>query len=383
MATTTSTASSVPSTYRALVLNSTRDPYDISVVQKNQLQAGPGSAVVQILVASVLTYAGRVYSGRKPYPYPEPFVPGSSAIGRLVAAGADATLLKPGQLVYIDTFIEGRDDRTSLILHGLSSGFSPGSKVLMKGEWRDGTYAEYSKLPLENCFPLDEARLLGSPAHGGLGYKIEDLMYLWPLSVPFGGLRDVGLHAGEKVIITPATGSFGGAAVLAALAMGGRVVAVSRDMESLERLKVFSPEGRITTVQNTGDVETDVKKLTQDGPADVFFDISPGKAASSAHFKSCVRALGRGGRVSLMGYHDQLPLPMPFVVLNDLTIKGKWMYTKEDLRVMIKMVETGFLKLGEAGGIKTVGSFPLEEFAAAFEQAADHGGPGLQTVIAP
>ena len=77
--------------------------------------------------------------------------------------------------------------------------------------------------------------------------------------------------------------------------MGARVVAMGRNMEALERLKSFSLEGRIRIVQNTGDVTADVKELTKDGPADVFFDISPGKAWNSSHFKSCAQALKRGG----------------------------------------------------------------------------------------
>jgi len=346
-------------------------------------QPGPGSAVVRILSSAVLTYAWKVYSGKKPYPYPEPFVPGSSAIGRIAAVGPDATKLNPGQLIYFDCYIHGRDDPTSLFLHGLSAGFTPGSNRLMESSWRDGTYAEYSKLPLENCFPMDETRLLGSPADGGLGYTTEDLMYLLTISVPFGGLRDVDVKAGEKVIITPASGTFGSAAVVAALAMGARVVAMGRNVEALERLKTLSPEGRIRIVQNTGDVMTDVNELTRDGPADVFFDISPGKAVKSTHFKSCIQALRRGGRMSLMGAHEELALPTQTIMLNDLTIKGKWMYTKDDMRVMIKLVETGYLKLGEAGGIKTVGAFPLEHFDAAFEAAAKISGPCEQVVISP
>jgi len=50
---------------------------------------------------------------------------------------------------------------------------------------------------------------------------------------------------------------------------------------------------------------------------------------------------------------------------------------------MINLVETGYLKLGKAGGIKTVGTFPLEQFDAAFDMAAKMSGPCLQTVIAP
>ncbi|KAJ7857625.1 hypothetical protein B0H14DRAFT_2750554 [Mycena olivaceomarginata] len=370
--------STIPPKHRALILNSTRDPLDMSVVEQTPPQAGPGSAVIRVLAAGVLSYAGEVYSGRKPYPYPTPFIPGSSAIGRVAAVGPDATLLQPGQLVYFDSFIVGRDDPTSLILHGLNSGPTPGSVKLMEGEWRDSTYAEYAKLPLENCFPLDEVRLLGD-----LSYKVEDLMYLGTLSVPFGGLRDAGVKAEDKVIVTPATGAFGGAAVIAALAMGARVVAMGRNLEALERVKSFSPE-RIRTVVNTGDVMVDAKELTKDGPVDVFFDISPAAAVTSTHLQSCMLALRREGRVSLMGGQKELtPMPIRVIMRYNLTVKGKWMYTKEDIRGLINLAEMGYLKLGEAGGIKTVGKFPLEQFEAAFDTAAKNNALGLQTVITP
>lgn len=355
----------------------------MSVVERETPKAELGSVVVRVLAAAVLTYADRVYSGRKPYPYPVPFVPGSSAVGHIVAVGEDATKLKPGQLIYFDTYIQGRDDTTTLFLHGLSRGFTPGSNRLMETVWRDGTYAEYAKLPLENCFPMNDARLLGNLAAGDLGYSLTDLVYLLTISVPFGGLRDVDVKAGEKVIISPATGAFGSAAVFSALAMGARVVAMSRNLSALEPLKSLGFGDRVRFVENTRDVETDIKELTKDGLADVFFDISPGKAVKSTHFKSYIQALRQGGRVSLMGAHEELTLPTQFIMLYDITIKGKWMYTKEDMRVMINLVETGYLKLGEAGGIKTVGTFPLEAFDAAFDAASKMSGPGLQVVIVP
>ncbi|KLP07010.1 related to ADH3-alcohol dehydrogenase III [Fusarium fujikuroi] len=374
----TSTAA-LPKTHRALVLHSTRDPYDISVVTQDTPHPCPGSAVIRVLSAGVLTYADRVYSGHKPYPYPEPFVIGSSAIGRVAAVGLDATSLKLGQLVFFDSFIQARDNPNSLILHGLSGGFDTASNKLMEGEWRDGTYAEYAKVPLENCFPLDEHRLTGNRAEGGLGYSMADLAYLWTISVPFGGLQDIAIRSGEKVIISPAAGTFGSAAVLAALAMGAQVIAVGRNNETLNKVKALDPE-RVNTVLNTGNVENDVKELTKDGPVDAFFDISPGKAIASTHFKSCIMSLRRGGRVSLMGAHEELKLPTQFIMLNDITLKGKWMYTKDDMRNMIMLVEAGYLKLD---AVQTAGSFPMEEFAEAFERAAKISGPLSQVLISP
>ncbi|KAF5706721.1 alcohol dehydrogenase [Fusarium mundagurra] len=372
-------SAALPKTHRALNLHSTRDPYDISVVTQDTPQASPGSAVIRVLSAGVLTYADRVYSGHKPYPYPEPFVIGSGAIGRVAAVGPDATSLNPGQLVFFDSFIQGRDNPNALILHGLSQGFSTASNKLMEGEWRDGTYAEYAKVPLENCFPLDVNRLTGDRNGGGLGYSMEVLAYLWTISVPFGGLQDIAVRSGEKVIISPAAGTFGSAAVLAALAMGAQVIAVGRNQETLDKVKDLDPE-RIRTVLNTGNVENDVKELTKDGPADAFFDVSPGKAINSTHFKSCIMSLRRGGRVSLMGAHHELKLPTIFIVINDITVKGKWMYTKDDMRNMIKLVEAGYLKLD---AVQTVGNFPMEKFAEAFEKAAKISSPLSQVLISP
>ncbi|OAQ67735.1 alcohol dehydrogenase protein [Pochonia chlamydosporia 170] len=355
----------------------------MSVVSQPYPQAGAGSAIIQVLAAGVLTYAGRVYSGQKPYPYPTPFVPGLSAIGRISEVGPDATSLTPGQLVYFDCFIQGRDDPNSLILHGLSAGFSPASNKLMEGEWRDSTYAEYAKVPLENCFTMNEAVLMGGPGDG-LGYTAVDLMYLAQISVPLGGLRDVGVTAGEKVIIAPAAGTFGSAAVIAALAMGAQVIAVGRNVDTLNMLKRVPHYGeRIRTVCVTGDIDTDIRDITKHGLADVFFDISPGQAISSTHFKSGLMSLRRGGRVSLMGAHAELSLPTQFIMLNDITVKGKWMYTKDDIRKMISLAESGYIKLGDVGGIETVGAFRLEEFEEAFDTAANMRGPYLQTVITP
>ena len=248
----------------------------------------PGSAVVRILATGVISYAGEVYSGIRSYPFPKPMVPGSSAIGRVAAVGPDAASLKPGQLVFLDSFVRGRDDDAARILLGLSDGVTDGSRKLMRDAWRDGTFAEYARLPLENCYALDEARLLGSghaDDEGGLGYAVEDLLAIGNMLVPYGGLRDVGLQAGEKVVVAPATGMFGGSAVPVALAMGAsKVVAMGRNEEMLARLRELGP--RVRTVSIVGDVEAETKALREDGPANVFFDISPPGTAGSSYFKA-------------------------------------------------------------------------------------------------
>ena len=171
---------------------------------------------------------------------------------------------------------------------------------------------------------LDEKRLLSSLPEGGLGYEVEELAYISGLLVPFGGLKDIGLQAGETVIVSPATGGFGGAAVLVALAMGARVIAVGRDRAKLEKLREKVGGGRVEVVPMTGDVEADAKTLKKWGEVDAFFDISPPEAAKSTHIKSGILALRKGGRISLMGgIREDVGVPHGRVVHWNLTLKGK------------------------------------------------------------
>jgi threonine dehydrogenase-like Zn-dependent dehydrogenase len=374
----------LPETHRALVLNAIGEPLRLET--RPTPQPTPGSAVVKILAAGVLSYSRDIYSGVRKYGLPTPSVPGNGAIGRVAAVGADATRLKPRDLVLCDVYLRGRDDHSVGALSGIHEGHTDGSKRLMRGEWRDGTYAEYAKLPLENCFLLNERRLLGSPADGGFGYTVEELLYLAISLVPFGGLRDIGLDVCDKVVISPATGAFGSAAVHVALAMGANVIAMGRNVDALKKLKAtLSPtEDRIQTVQITNDVQQEVEAIGKFGPVDAFFDTSPPMAANSTHIKSAILSLKHSGRVSLMGgIKGDIAIPLSTLTHQNLTIKGKWMYERDDILKLIKMVETGVLKLGEKSGCQIVGKFPLEKWQEAFDAAAEHSGPGERVAIVP
>lgn len=323
---------------------------------------------------------GEVYSGKRAYPFPTPFVPGTSAIGRVAAVGPDATHLEPGKLVYVDCFIRGRDDTSARMLMGLSEGFGEGTKRLMRGEWRDGTLAEYVKVPLENCFVLDEARLTRGLGEGGMGYDLERITYISTLLVPYGGFKDVGLQAGETVIVAPATGAYGGAAVQVALAMGaGKVIAMGRNQEKLRKIKSISE--RVEIVAIIGDMEKETEALKQFGPVDVFFDISPPEAKLSTHVNSGIHSLRHGGRASLMGgIGREVPLPFFWIVFQDLQLKGKWMYERKDIEGFIQLVNSGMMKLDR---VEIVGKFGLEEWEQAFEVAKENADMGQVVLMAP
>ncbi|KAL8783803.1 MAG: hypothetical protein Q9195_009270 [Heterodermia aff. obscurata] len=374
-------AESLPQSHRALVLRSRDQPLAVEVRPVPQLTSG--SAIVRNLNVPLVSYSRDVWTGKRGLPFPTPMVPGGTSVARVVAVGPDATTLKPGQLVYVHNFIAGRDNPDELCLFGFTSGFTPGVQSMVEKEWRDATLAEYSKVPLENCIPLDETRLLGSPEDGGLGYTLDDLGYFaFPL-VAYGGLRDIDLKAGETIIIAPATGQFGGAAVQTALAMGaGTIIAMGRNTQALKRVESLDPT-RIKTLQMIGDFEKELEALKAFGPIDAFFDISPREALNSSHYKSCISALRRNGRASLMGGLGDLTIPVFAVVFGNLQLKGRWMWDREYIAGFMRLVNSGMFKLGPKGGNEITGKFGLEEWDAAFDVAAEKARLGQVSLMIP
>tara|TARA_R110002003_G_scaffold6_7_gene331 strand:+ start:9387 stop:10235 length:849 start_codon:yes stop_codon:yes gene_type:complete len=236
--------SQFPQTHTALVQSSYAQPLEVKSLPTPQ--AGPGSAIIRMLYAPVLSYAKDVFNGTRAYPYPTPLVPGPSGVGRIAALGPDATTLQAGQLVFVDSVIRSRDEPTDVFLMGITQGGTEASAKLMRDVWRNGTYAEYVAVPLENVAVLDEAMLIGK-----LGYEESELAGLGKYCVPYGGLRDIGLEVGETVVVTPATGAFGGAAVAMALAMGAHVVATGRNEEKLKGLVEHFGAERVKIVKIT------------------------------------------------------------------------------------------------------------------------------------
>ncbi|RFU24925.1 hypothetical protein B7463_g11412, partial [Scytalidium lignicola] len=130
-------------------------------------QRTPGSLAVKVLLACILSYAREIYDRASAYPDPTPLVPGSSAGRPDEKRSLDLTrYFSPGQLILVNVTIYGRDDPTSMALSGIHEGLNGGSKNIMRDKWRDSTYTECTKVPLENFYALSKARLLGKSEEG-------------------------------------------------------------------------------------------------------------------------------------------------------------------------------------------------------------------------
>ncbi|RYO80355.1 hypothetical protein DL762_007680 [Monosporascus cannonballus] len=358
---------------KSLIVSSVSSPLALRVESGPVPEAGPGTAVVEILASLIGPAHGFILSRPNPhFAFPTPSIFGNNAVGRVVSTGPDSVTLRKGQLMFVDSYVEARDDPEVAILLGLMDGGSEKSKKLANDAWRNGTWTTHAVVPLENANPLDETALLGK-----LGYDITELVYLTRWSVAYGGMSTINVKVGETVIVGPATGHFGGAAVEVASASGARVIALGRNTEVLSRLKATIP--RVETVVRSGDIDKDTDTIRAFGPADAFVDFTPTVAKNVTHISSAVRALRRRGKVAFMsGTSEDVPIPYWLVMLNSIEINGRWMYSHNELRELIKMVENGVLKLGKSVGHEVNGKFSLEDWDVALDAASKHTAWGKQ-----
>lgn len=371
-------------TNRGLWIESFSEP--LKLVPLPVPSATTGSVVTQVLASAIPSYAHLVHNGTIKLPnFPLPCVPNPNGIGRVHAVGNDAVRVKPGDLVYIDSAIRGRDDPDVMIMSGHIGGQVDAGKKLIQGEWRDGTLQRYHKSPLENIYPLDEKRLCGE-----LGYSTSMLVAIAFYAVAAGAIIEAAdVKVAETVIVGPSGGAFGGLAVEVALACGANVIALGRSEAKLEamRTKLGSPP-QLSYVVMTGDTEEDTAAILRQTPngkgAEVYNDWTPAELKGPApYMPAAARVLKRGGRIVLSGGSSgDLPVPYVWIGMQDIQIKGQWMCNKKTLEQVIRMIEQGRLRIGLESGSE-LAEFTLDQHEQATEHARKHGGWRNYTALVP
>jgi threonine dehydrogenase-like Zn-dependent dehydrogenase len=287
--------------------------------------------------------------------------------------------------VFVDIYVRARDDSETGFLLGFHAGATEATKKLAGGAWRYGTNAQYASLPIENVHALNEEKLCGQ-----LGYSIEDLLTIQSACVPYGGLSDANVKAGDTVIVAPATGTFGGAAVLTALAMGADVIACGRNQGRLDALvQAMGSPTALKTALLTSDIEKETAALAAlagRAGADVYIDFSPPDAGEGAipHLVAGMGALrSRGTAVLMGGIRGMVSIPYGLVMFKNLNVRGRFMYDRSQLQNVISLAEKGRLKLGKAVGKQVVGLFHMDKFVEAMEEAEKNPGYANITILKP
>lgn len=339
----------------------------------------PSGVLVRIESAMVLSYMNKVLEGTLGYATPPfPFVPGTNAIGRVEAVGPEVFHLTPGERVFLSPHLIADEPVAEpvQILIGLTAMGAarldglPDAATRLQQIWRDGVFSEYAHWPASCLTPLRR-----------LDHLTPDrLIGLAKLVVPYGGLLRGGVEPGQVVVINGASGYYGSAAVMVALAMGAaRVVAVGRDDSALRRVAAaLGP--RVVIAVTSGAMEADIAAIqaAAGGKADVGLDLL-GRASSTATTLATLRALKRRGRLVLMG-SATVPLEIGFgeMLGNDWEVVGNFMYPKTAPAKLAELAAAGLLDLSSL----RVQRFALSDLPTAITAAASMRGLDL-TVVTP
>ncbi|MBW4625748.1 MAG: zinc-binding alcohol dehydrogenase family protein [Brasilonema octagenarum HA4186-MV1] len=317
-----------------------------------------GGAIVRVLRAPILSFAGQVFSGELGYMLPPlPFTPGPSAIGVVEAVADDVFGLQVGQKVFCDPLISsqtqgGQPDSILIGWTGLAA-----ASPQMQSLWKDGTSAEKILWPGECLTPLEDTETIDLNQLACLGY----------LTIPYGGFLRGELRPGQTLIVNGATGNLGAAAVLVALAMGvSKIVVVGRDRVTLEKLVQLDPK-RVVTASLSGNAAEYTERISEAaGGADMVLDVLGGVSTPEPTV-ACINALRpRGTAVFLGGVKAEIPLSYPKIMHMELTITGAHMFPRQAPKELLRMITAGMLKLD---AIQTH-AFKLDDISHAIDKAA-------------
>jgi alcohol dehydrogenase len=357
---------------RAAVLNAFGSPLSIETLPDPV--AAVGSVVVDIVAAGVTGYAANVFNGSRNYALELPVAPGAGGVGRVRATGPDATRLQPGDWVYCDPTIRSRDDAVEpdVILQGWT--YRTAAALPLHRVYHHGSFAEQMLVPSEALTRIGDI----DPAEAGRWTAMGRLL------VPYGGLLAGELKAGETLVVNGATGGFGGAGVAVALAMGaGRVVATGRNGRALEALaRRLGP--RVRTAQMSGVEMDDRRRIIEaaGGPIDMVLDFLP-REATGAQVRAAALAVRPRGRVVLMGGvradGGEVALPYVWLMQNDITVRGRWMYERDAPGRMAGLIRAGLIDLS---GFEMT-EFALDDANEAVAHAAANAGPLALTILRP
>ncbi|MGI8743833.1 MAG: zinc-binding dehydrogenase [Bryobacteraceae bacterium] len=341
-------------------------------------EPAPGGVVVNMQAVPMLSYLRKVLDGSLGYDTPQrPLTPGTNGIGVIKAVGQGVFHLQPGQRVVIDPHLVAneRSAEPAQILIGLTamrtshSDQADARAKALQAAWPNGTLAEVVHMPAAVLTPLPVA-LDAEPA--------ERLAAIAKFAVPYGGFLRAGLQAGETVVVNGATGYFGSAGAMLALALGAaRVVAAGRSRVALQELAAAAGPRFVPVVLSGNPVEDAAALRDAAGSgADMALDMV-GRADSADSTLAALRSLRRGGRLVLMGSVRQpLPLVVGEMLGNDWRVMGCFMYPPDVPARLVALVAAGLLDLSKI----RVRGFPLDQVEPAMDAAAATRGLDLTVV---
>ncbi|MER9020167.1 alcohol dehydrogenase family protein [Mesorhizobium sp. M0898] len=238
-----------------------------------------------------------------------PRIQGTDTVGNIIAVGDGVSPARIGERVMVDFSIYNRDDDSL-------------ADIDYMGHGRDGGYAEYQAVPSENAHVVDTDLSDVELATFCCAYLTGEQM-----------LERAALKAGERVLVTGASGGVGSGIVQLARARGAIPYAVAGKGKE-QAVRDIGAEAVIT--RGVADLPAAVSAATGGQPIDVVADLVGG-----AIFNDLLRILRPEGRYTTAGAiaGPVVQLDLRTMYLKQLQLHGSSQGTRADFRRIVRYIE--------------------------------------------
>lgn len=234
-----------------------------------------------------------------------PHVPGHEFAGIITEIGSSVTTCTVGQRVTVPFVCacgscpQCLDGEQQVCVRQTQPGFTHWGSFAERVAIE---HAEVNVVPLPDDLDFDTA--------AGLGCRF---------ATAYRALTVHGRVAGGELVVVHGCGGVGLSAVMIAVAMGARVVAVDVSEQALQLAAELGAEATVNAAK--GEVLPRILELT-DGGAQVSID-ALGSTETSVNSTRCLRPRGRHIQVGLMAAGDAQPrIPMDLIIARELEIYG-------------------------------------------------------------
>ncbi|MCG6957697.1 MAG: zinc-binding dehydrogenase [Gemmatimonadetes bacterium] len=307
---------------RAALFSEFGGPEVVSVQRIPVPEPGPDEVRIKVEAAAMNHLDLWVRRGL-PVETPMPHIGGADVAGVVEAVGEGVQGVPLGTRVVVDpslgySWYEGQNRGDSF----------DEPKFRLLGEHTQGGFAEYVVVPGANLLELPE----GFPAHEAAAAGLV-FVTAWRGLMTRGGLK-----AGERVLITGASGGVGTAAVQIAKMAGAHVYAVTSGRDNTRRVRALGAD--VVYDRKKVEFSREVWRDTGKKGVDLVFD-----SVGEAIWEQCLRATGVGGRLVTYGATTGArgSTEIRVVFWKQLSILGTTMGTPAEFRKVMRLVFDGRL----------------------------------------
>lgn len=285
-------------------------------------EPGPGQILVKTEACGVCHTDVHAARGDWPVKPVLPFIPGHEAIGVVVGAGANVTIVKEGDRVGVPWL----SSACGHCEYCLSAWETVCPEALFGGYTKNGGFAEY---------------LLADPnyvAHIPDGLASTEAAPLICAGITtYKGIKETGAKPGQWIAIS-GVGGLGHLAIQYAKAMGLLICAVDIDDGKLAHAKRVGAD--LVFNAKVGDVAAQLKEETGGGAHGVLIT-----APSLPAFKQGIAMTRKRGTCVLVGLPPgEFPVPLFDLVANCITVRGSFVGTRQDMAEALAFAAAGKVK---------------------------------------